>query len=69
VVDRETKYKAKNFLDTVVFRAGDAAAAWLFTGLKGLGLTLTGIAVLGVPLAAAWMALSLWLGRRHDRDV
>jgi AAA family ATP:ADP antiporter len=69
VVDRETKYKAKNFLDTVVFRAGDAAAAWLFAGLKGLGLTLTGIALLGVPIAAAWMGLSLWLGRRHDRNV
>ncbi len=34
VVDREAKYKAKNALDTLVYRGGDALAGWLFTGLK-----------------------------------
>ena len=65
VVDRETKYKAKNALDTVVYRGGDALAGWLFTGLKSLGLGLAAIAWLAVPIALAWAAVALWLGRRQ----
>jgi AAA family ATP:ADP antiporter len=65
VVDRETKYKAKNALDTVVYRGGDALAGWLFAGLKSLGLGLAAIAWLAVPLALAWAAVALWLGRRQ----
>ena len=63
VVDRETKYKAKNALDTVVYRGGDALAGWLFTGLKSLGLGLAAIAWIAVPVALAWAAVSIWLGR------
>src|SRR3546814_9838199 len=40
VVGREAKYKSKNVLDTVVYRAGDAASGWFFAGLKALGLGL-----------------------------
>jgi AAA family ATP:ADP antiporter len=65
VVDRETKYKAKNALDTVVYRGGDAIGGWLFAGLKGLGLGLVAIAWIAVPLALAWAAVSAWLGRRQ----
>ncbi|MDO8959833.1 MAG: hypothetical protein Q7U85_08880 [Rhodocyclaceae bacterium] len=65
VVDRETKYKAKNALDTVVYRGGDALAGWLFAGLKSLGLGLAAIAWLAVPLALAWAVVALWLGRRQ----
>ncbi|MDP3036186.1 MAG: Npt1/Npt2 family nucleotide transporter, partial [Rhodocyclaceae bacterium] len=65
VVDRETKYKAKNALDTVVYRGGDALAGWLFAGLKSLGMGLAAIAWLAVPLALAWAAVALWLGRRQ----
>ena len=32
-----------------------------------LGLGVSGIAFSAVPLAAAWLALSLWLGRRYVR--
>ncbi|HCU54607.1 MAG TPA: MFS transporter [Gammaproteobacteria bacterium] len=65
VVDRETKYKAKNALDTVVYRGGDALAGWLFTGLKALGAGLTLIAVIAVPLALAWAVVAYWLGYRQ----
>ncbi|MDP2169398.1 MAG: MFS transporter [Rhodocyclaceae bacterium] len=67
VVDRETKYKAKNALDTVVYRGGDALAGWLFAGLKSLGLGFAAIAWLAVPLALAWAAVALWLGRRQAK--
>jgi len=65
ISDRETKYKAKNAIDTLVYRGGDAIAGWLFTGLKGLGLGLAGIAWLAVPLSLAWAILAVWLGRRQ----
>ncbi len=32
VVPREDRYKAKSFIDTVVYRLGDQAGAWSFTG-------------------------------------
>jgi AAA family ATP:ADP antiporter len=39
VVPAEDKYKAQNFIDTVVFRGGDAASGWLFGSLaKSLGV-------------------------------
>lgn len=67
VVNRETKYKAKNALDTVVYRGGDALAGWLFAGLKSLGLGLAAIAWIAVPLALAWAAVAVWLGRRQAK--
>ena len=65
VVDRESKYKAKNALDTLVYRGGDALAGWLFAGLKSLGLGFVVIAWIAVPIALAWAAVALWLGHRQ----
>lgn len=65
VVAREEKYKAKNFIDTAVYRGGDAVSGWAFAGLTALGLGLTGIALVALPLAAAWIAMAIYLGRRQ----
>jgi AAA family ATP:ADP antiporter len=65
VVPREDKYKAKNFIDTVVYRAGDTTAGWVFGGLRALGLSLSAISFAMVPMALAWAAVSLYLGRKH----
>jgi AAA family ATP:ADP antiporter len=68
VVEPDDKYKAQNFVDTVVFRGGDAASGWIVKGLaSGLGLPLAAIALMGLPFAAAWLALSLRLGREQER--
>jgi len=67
VVDRESKYKAKNFIDTAVYRGGDAMAGWAYTGLGALGLGLSGIAWIGVPLALLWIYVSLKLGQAYKR--
>jgi AAA family ATP:ADP antiporter len=67
VVPRSSKYKAKNFIDTVVYRGADAAAGWLFAGMKSLGMGLTGIAWTAVPLALAWCLLGLHLGRQQRK--
>jgi len=67
VVGREPKYKAKNFIDTAVYRGGDALSGWAFAGLAGLGLGLPAIALVGAPLAALWAGVGLVLGRQQKR--
>ncbi len=69
VVEREEKYKAKNVIDNVVFRGSDALFGWLFSALRGLGLELGAISLATVPVAAVWFALSLALGRAHERKA
>lgn len=66
-VPREDRYKAKNFIDTVVYRGGDQVGSWSYAGLAALGLGLTGISVVAVPLSVVWLGLSFWLGRRQER--
>ncbi|MSO98551.1 MAG: MFS transporter [Rhodospirillaceae bacterium] len=66
VVDQESKYKAKNVIDTVVYRFGDVSAAWVTAGLMTLGLTVGGTAIFGVAVALVWGAIALSLGRRYE---
>jgi len=65
VLDRESKYKAKNFNDTVVYRGGDAVAGWLYAGLRSLGLSLSQLALIAVPLAAIWAMVAYRLGKQQ----
>ncbi len=68
VVGREAKYKSKSFIDTFVYRGGDAAGGWIYEILdKKLGLGLSQIAFIGVPIAAGWMLVGLLLGRKQER--
>ena len=67
VLSREEKYKAKNFIDTVVYRAGDAVSAWVYAGLQSLGLSAAGICLLAVPLTALWAGICHRLGRRQEQ--
>lgn len=65
VVEPEEKYKAQNFIDTVVYRGGDAASGWIFNSLgKTLGFAGSTIALTAVPAALAWLWLSFSLGRQ-----
>ena len=67
VISREDKYKAKSFIDTVIYRSGDQVGAWSYALLSGLGLSLTGIALAAVPLSVVWLLNSFWLGREQGR--
>ena len=69
VLGQEEKYKAKNFIDTTVYRGGDAISAWIYTGLRSLGLGLSGIAWIAVPLAGLWALLAYRLGREQTRKA
>jgi AAA family ATP:ADP antiporter len=66
VLGREEKYKAKGFLDTAVYRAGDAASAWAYAGVAALGAGVGGIALGAVPVAGLWAWLAWRLGRRQE---
>ena len=73
LVEPEEKYRAQNFIDTVVFRGGDAVSGSLFGIMtRGLGMASAGVAVVSIPLALVWLGLCLGLGRRHaarERDI
>ena len=66
-VDAETKYKAKNAIDTFVYRGGDVIAAWSNIGIVAVGTT-AAAAIVGVFVSAAWGVVGWLLGRRHDRE-
>ncbi len=65
VVTPEEKYKAKNFVDTAVYRGGDLVGTWSVKAMWTLGVS--GIAVVLVPFALLWSLITLWLGREYRR--
>jgi AAA family ATP:ADP antiporter len=67
VVSREDKYKSKAFIDTFVYRGGDAIGAQTEGLLGRLGMGLTALAAVAVPLAIVWGFLGVWLGRAQAR--
>jgi AAA family ATP:ADP antiporter len=67
VVAREDRYKAKSFIDTVVYRCGDQVGAWSFTLLSALGIGTTGVAIAAGMVSAVWLGNALWLGYRQER--
>jgi ATP:ADP antiporter, AAA family len=67
VLGREEKYKAKSFVDTVVYRGGDAASGWAYAGLSALGLSLAGSALAAIPVAGLSLLVARWLAARQQR--
>ena len=68
-VSRADRYKAKAFIDTFVYRAGDVVGAQTEGLLGRLGMGLAALAAFAVPLALLWMALGVWLGRAQHAQV
>lgn len=66
VLSREDKYKAKNVVDTVVYRLGDQVGSWSYAALSAFGLGVAGVAVAAVPIAAVWLVNGYWLGTRQE---
>ncbi|WP_331074302.1 NTP/NDP exchange transporter [Longimicrobium sp.] len=69
VVSRADKYKSKAFIDTFVYRGGDVVGAQVEGVLGRLGTGLAALVSVSVPLAVAWAALGIWLGRRQERQA
>jgi ATP:ADP antiporter, AAA family len=66
VVSRAEKYQSKSFIDTFVYRGGDALGSWMFKGLLHLKLELAAIAFAAVPIGLVWMGTAFALGRRQE---
>jgi AAA family ATP:ADP antiporter len=67
VVDAETKYKAKNFIDTVLQRGSDLVGIGLVTLAHAAGLGLVGYAWIGAALMVPAIFVSLGLGKAFER--
>jgi len=65
-MSKETKYKAKNFVDVPVYRGADAAVAQLQRAIEGAGFGMQILALLGALAAGLWAVNGWWLGRRYD---
>jgi AAA family ATP:ADP antiporter len=63
----EARYKAKNVIDTLVYRGGDAISGWAYSGVTALGMGLGSIAHAMLPIVAIWGVTGWWLGRRAAR--
>jgi AAA family ATP:ADP antiporter len=69
-VDRESKYKAKNVNDTLVYRTSDYVVAKGHDAfVSAFGANLTWVAWLGAVVAAVWALVAYLLGRAHERMV
>ncbi|TQV88089.1 NTP/NDP exchange transporter [Aliikangiella coralliicola] len=67
ILPQEQKYKAKSFVDTFVYRGGDAIGAITQKGLTAIQLGIGSIALLVVPIAAFWSLLAIYLGKQANR--
>jgi AAA family ATP:ADP antiporter len=67
VLPREDRYKAKSFIDTFVYRAGDQIGAWSYALMGLFGLGIVGSALAAVPLSIIWLVNGLWLGRKQEQ--
>ena len=64
VVDQQAKYKAKNVIDTVVYRFGDLTSSWVASVVQPFGVA--GLAILGMVICAFWFPIAWMLGRRYE---
>ncbi len=68
-VDRETRYKAKAFIDTAIYRGGDLVNGWIMAGIVAIQMPLGEVAVIGLVVAATWALFGWRIGRTHDAHL
>jgi ATP:ADP antiporter, AAA family len=65
IVDQQAKYKAKNVIETVVYRFGDLISAWFSAAILPFGVV--GLAIFGVVVSIFWFPIAFLLGRQYER--
>jgi len=68
VLEQSGRYKAKNVIDTVVYRLGDVTSAWLQAGMRALGAGFGGAIAFGVGVSVSWALIASRLGRRYEEQ-
>jgi AAA family ATP:ADP antiporter len=66
VVSRREKYLSKSFIDTFVYRAGDAVASGAFQFVTSITSSFQTVSLIAVPIAVVYFVVSLYLGRAHS---
>jgi ATP:ADP antiporter, AAA family len=66
-VSPEQKYKAKNFIDTVIYRGGDAISGWVKRGLDLFADHPAMAMLIGSAFALVWAAIGAGLGRKQSQ--
>ena len=61
----DEKYKVKNFIDTVVYRGGDALSAQVESALFSLGISV--VLLVGAGISFVWGILGVFLGRKYKQ--
>ena len=63
----DEKYKVQNFVDTVVYRGGDAVSGWLFAALSGgAGFASGWVPAVALPMALGWYYTAHKLGQSYE---
>ena len=65
IVDQQAKYKAKNVIDTVVYRFGDLTSAWLSAAILPFGVA--GLAIFGIAVSVLWFPVGYLLGGQYTK--
>jgi AAA family ATP:ADP antiporter len=65
VVSSEEKYKAKAFIDTVVFRGGDAASIWAYDAVRSLSPPAIAVTTGMLCVCSGWTALAWYSAKRQ----
>jgi AAA family ATP:ADP antiporter len=61
------KYKAQNFIDTVIYRGGDAVSGWIYAGIgAGAGFAAAATPLVALPLAGLWIWNARALGQGYS---
>jgi AAA family ATP:ADP antiporter len=63
-VDQQAKYKAKNVIDTVVYRFGDLTSSWISSAILPFGVA--GLAIFGIIISVFWFPIAYMLGKRYE---
>lgn len=70
LVSQEEKYKSKAFIDTFIYRGGDAGAAQVYRVLvESVGIGLAAVAFWTLPVAGLWLMIALLLGRAQQQKL
>ena len=69
VVSRREKYLSKSFIDTFVYRAGDAVASGAFGFILSLSVALQTISFIAVPVAVVYFAVGVILGKSQAKKA
>ena len=67
VVAPDEKYKAKNVIDTAVYRGADAVSGWVKAGIDAIASSPAVVGLLGAVVALAWAGTGFGLARAQGR--